>query len=527
MTIRLLPAALLALLLTACPSGSGGVGTLSVTPNAATVFIVQGDANNVTVNVDRAGISGPLTVSLTGLPAGVSAAAAGIPDGATSATVAVTAAASAAQGPLNATVTVTGGGQSATGVARLFVRGKAGSLDTTFNTAGIVLQQVGVSSSAILATAMQPDGRLVAVGYRNSASSVSDAFAARFLPDGKLDPGFGTGGVTPLAASVTGAADAVVVQANGAIVVAGQVDSSPVRPFVARLTGAGALDTYFNAAGAVPGRLDLPVDKASVSGLALTADGTIILVGSLANSSGSNAWAAAISSGGAPETNLTLPLKPTATVGSLNAVIFDTAHGDLIAAGVTGMPPSSTQDFAMTRFTPALGAPTPSPWGGLTYASVDFGNFDQANALTLDATGRLLVAGVSYLTTTSTSKFGVVRLLPNGTPDTTFNSTGSAQVGIAGDNATGVAALNAKIVVTGYGQVTTASDSDFYLVRLNDDGALDSTFGAGGRAYTDLNGAHSYDSAASLSVTPDGRLVLGGFSSDGSTTQAALARYWN
>ena len=181
----------------------------------------------------------------------------------------------------------------------------------------------------------------------------------------------------------------------------------------------------------------------------------------------------------------------------------------------------------MTRFTPALGAPTPSPWGGLTYASVDFGNFDQANALTLDATGRLLVAGVSYLTTTSTSKFGVVRLLPNGTPDTTFNSTGSAQVGIAGDNATGVAALNAKIVVTGYGQVTTASDSDFYLVRLNDDGALDSTFGAGGRAYTDLNGAHSYDSAASLSVTPDGRLVLGGFSSDGSTTQAALARYWN
>lgn len=73
-----------------------------------------------------------------------------------------------------------------------------------------------------------------------------------------------------------------------------------------------------------------------------------------------------------------------------------------------------------------------------------------------------------------------------------------------------------KLVVTGSG---------FVLVRLNDDGSLDPTFGTGGTVITDFS--NGVDQSFALVLQPDGKLVAAGRACDASVNNCdpALARY--
>ena len=89
-----------------------------------------------------------------------------------------------------------------------------------------------------LAVALQPDGRIVAVGYEDEdAHGHSQTWlAARYLPNGRLDPTFGRGGVVTL--DLGNSADyalATALQPDGKIVVSGNVDASQgIARFLAR-----------------------------------------------------------------------------------------------------------------------------------------------------------------------------------------------------------------------------------------------------------------------------------------------------
>jgi uncharacterized delta-60 repeat protein len=122
------------------------------------------------------------------------------------------------------------------------------------------------------------DGRIVAAGHR-----LSDAIVMRLLADGSLDASFGVGGVATLSATSVGAVQlfgrALAVQSDGAIVVAGNAISltngSLLLAF--RVTPNGALDAGFGTAGA---RLvDAPNDLFGEA-IALQADGAIVIAGS-------------------------------------------------------------------------------------------------------------------------------------------------------------------------------------------------------------------------------------------------------
>src|SRR5437763_12174475 len=68
-----------------------------------------------------------------------------------------------------------------------------GDLDPTFGSGGEVvtpLDQGGVFDDV----AFQPDGKVIAVGYAG-ISGPHEFLVARYLPDGALDPSFGSGGV--------------------------------------------------------------------------------------------------------------------------------------------------------------------------------------------------------------------------------------------------------------------------------------------------------------------------------------------
>lgn len=126
-----------------------------------------------------------------------------------------------------------------------------------------------------------------------------------------------------------------------------------------------------------------------------------------------------------------------------------------------------------------------------------------------------------------TDTIAVVRLNPDGSPDATFNRTGSVALGLSAAYGWAVALQpDGKILVGG-----SAGSADV-VARLNPDGSLDTTFGntskqgkGGGIWLYDPNTA-SPDEVDGLAVLTDGAghvtgIVAGGL---GSTARARRSR---
>lgn len=143
--------------------------------------------------------------------------------------------------------------------------------------------------------------------------------------------------------------------------------------------------------------------------------------------------------------------------------------------------------------------------------------------------GKIVVAG--YATTgtgaAADADFAVARYNSNGTLDTSFGSGGKARTNIAGkfDSAQGlVLQSDGKVVLAGRVGVDGGSDPDFGVVRYNTDGALDKGFGAGGIVRTDF-GLGNWEEANDVAVQPDGRLVVAGSVRVGTAFNFGLARF--
>jgi uncharacterized delta-60 repeat protein len=95
-----------------------------------------------------------------------------------------------------------------------------GTPDPTFDGDGTVAIDIGPLSDVANDIALQPDGKLVVAG---STSAVAGGFAvARLNPNGSPDATFGTAGEATVDFGVATFGNAVALQANGRIVVAGQ-----------------------------------------------------------------------------------------------------------------------------------------------------------------------------------------------------------------------------------------------------------------------------------------------------------------
>jgi uncharacterized delta-60 repeat protein len=80
-----------------------------------------------------------------------------------------------------------------------------------------------------------------------------------------------------------------------------------------------------------------------------------------------------------------------------------------------------------------------------------------------------------------------------------------------------------RIVAAGFAHTNDSIISDFALARYDASGALDPTFGTGGRVRTDFGGR--FDEALAVAAQPDGRVVVAGSSSDATGADMAVARY--
>ena len=206
----------------------------------------------------------------------------------------------------------------------------AGVLDTTFDTDGkrtVGFDLGGTLADAANALAIQPDGKIVLAGSADSGpTGPLDFAAARLNADGSSDTSFDADGRTTIAFDNGGAfgnadqALAVALQADGKIVLAGQAGSGP--PAVARLTTAGAPDAAFAAGGKRV--LDTAGASAGLAGVAVQADRRVVVAGSVAAATvGDFDFFAARLAGD------TVPLPTQFAAGSASAAQLRNADGTL------------------------------------------------------------------------------------------------------------------------------------------------------------------------------------------------------
>jgi uncharacterized delta-60 repeat protein len=97
-----------------------------------------------------------------------------------------------------------------------------GTVDTTFGTGGLLLIDFDSFAQSANAVLIQLDGKIITVGYPNTELDDSDFLLARCNPDGSLDPSFGVGGkVRTSLGDLNSAANDAVLQPDGKIVAVG------------------------------------------------------------------------------------------------------------------------------------------------------------------------------------------------------------------------------------------------------------------------------------------------------------------
>jgi uncharacterized delta-60 repeat protein len=147
---------------------------------------------------------------------------------------------------------------------------------------------------------------------------------------------------------------------------------------------------------------------------------------------------------------------------------------------------------------------------------------DDARSVVIQNDGKILIAGFTTAQPVdgsgSSKNYGVVRLNANGALDTTFGSSGKALLDLGNNTADDAYSLvtqsDGKILIAGF---TTAqpvggsgSSKNYGVVRLNANGILDTTFGSSGKALLDL-GNNTADYAYSLVTQSDGKILIAGY----------------
>jgi uncharacterized delta-60 repeat protein len=349
-------------------------------------------------------------------------------------------------------------------------RAGAGDANAGFGTGGTLTIDFTGTEDQLGGIARQPDGRIVGVGSTLIANQfgAKDPALVRILPNGAPDPSFGIGGRVTMhwPQSFFSILVGVRIQPDGKILASGWSDSNvpATESFnqqfaLARFNTDGSPDTSFGNGGLVVTDLNQYYDFAF--GVALQADGKIVVAGTEWYGNGYR--------------------DPTSF-----AVVRYNADGTLDTA-------FGTNGIATTKVAGR--------------ESVGF-------ALAIDASQRIVVGGWVLDNSAFGTSSGLARFLPDGTLDATFGDGGTVvtdlvDVGYTDDE---LAALTLQpdgdIVVAGRTTPATDDPEGMLVMRYDDTGTLDATFGDGGVVNVMFDG---FDAEAyAIAVDKQGSLVVGG-----------------
>lgn len=404
-----------------------------------------------------------------------------------------------------------------------------GTLDNSFGSGGIVTTPISSSEDAGTAIALQ-SGKIVVAGYSENPNYYNNDFAvARYNTNGSLDTSFDGDGIRTDDAGnyYSGSARGVAIQTDGKIVAAGYRG-------LMRFNSDGTLDTSFSGDGKIQ-------SNGSFYAVAIQTDGKIVAAGSISSSSSSSSFSlsrfnadGSLDTAGFNDSDASTPAGTVVTqIGTSNNAggnaIAIQSDGKIIVAGYAnvGTVNAPDYDFAIVRYN--ADGTLDGNFDGDGKVTTPLGTTnDRANAVAIQADGKIVVAGKAGNT------FAAARYFSDGSLDLSFSNDGKVTTQVVGTGSNGGNAMaiqpNGKIVVAGF--ANNASNSNFAVVRYNADGSLDTAgfndsdsdaITPAGTVVTSISTGS--DGGNSVAIQTDGKIIVAGYSSNGSNNDFAVVRY--
>jgi uncharacterized delta-60 repeat protein len=312
----------------------------------------------------------------------------------------------------------------------------AGALDQTFGVHGEAIVSDPAVAGQANAVAVQGDGKIIVAGMHLSGT-MSELFLQRFKPDGTLDSSFnGTGVVTGAFARE---ALGLAIQTDGKIVVVGTKQGLYLNDqsfVVARYNANGTLDSSFQGGVVYTTFTDIGgVGYSFATSVAVQGDGKIVAAGRFGSNSSSYFALARYNADGTPD-------------GTFNALLDPFHTGEVLN---------------------------------------NFGGSASCTSVAIQADGRIVTGGLAEPPNVPPGlEFALARYYADGTLDPDFNANGMVTTAFGGleDAATirGVAIqADGKIIAVGEDFTNSGPLMETWdQVRYNPDGSLDASYGSGG-----------------------------------------------
>jgi uncharacterized delta-60 repeat protein len=350
---------------------------------------------------------------------------------------------------------------------------------------------------------------------------------------GDLDPTFSNDGRQTTTFAVNDYAEAVAIQSDGRIVVAGYTGPAGNYDFgVSRYNSNGTLDVSFSGDGKLT--TDFFGENDFGEAVAIQSDGKIIVAGVAVSEQAGNEFALVrYNTDGTLDNTFDGDGRVTTDFNGDDDVAYDILiqpNGKIVVGGSTksnGM----GNDFALARYN--TNGTLDATFSGDGKQSTDFGGSDTAAAIAIQSNGKVVAAG--YSSAGGYFAFALARYNTNGALDTTFSGDGKTTTNLGDDasSAYSVAIQSNGRIVAGGSVVTGIGTTNFALARYNGNGSLDTggvgdstpndEFGTGGLLITDF--FNGYDSAINdVAIQSDDKIVAVGYA-DHPVRDFAVARY--
>jgi uncharacterized delta-60 repeat protein len=389
------------------------------------------------------------------------------------------------------------GGQDTFGLARYT---SGGALDKSFGLRGKVAAPFGTRSGAYSA-ALQADGKIITAGFTGRVYSSSYRFGlARYTSKGALDQSFGTKGhATAKIGSAGSFANAVAVQPDGKVIAAvGTVLGDEI--VLVRYRPNGTPDTSFGSGG----RVRTSPGPGAAEALTLQPDGKIVVAGAIRE----DVLVARYNADGSRDSTLGvngIVLTSFGGAAAARAVALQ-EDGKIVIAGLagTGDPSDPGFKFALARYNGDGSLDTSFGSGGIVTTTIgniiaaDLPYGGVANAMAIQPDGKIVAGGAQFVPWPGRGNFAIVRYLSDGSLDPSFGDGGKVTTSFGyapPENPTEDGDVVNALALQPDGKILAAGESQFgphteqyavALARYLSDGSLDPAFGQGGEVKTSL-----------------------------------------
>lgn len=390
---------------------------------------------------------------------------------------------------------------------------RPGDLDLSYNGDGkVVVAHQG--NEVGRAADLQADGKLVIAGGAHAAAGDMAAMIVRLDAEGYPDSTFnGTGKLIFNPSSAQDQAFAVLVQADGRIVIAGEMyNGTGATLLVARFNEDGTPDTTFDS----DGRVNVMVGGFATIARAIAqqADGKLVVAADVFNGSNSDFAVLRLKTDGSLDDDF--------GAGGLATTDFRDAHdqpfaiavgadGVITVAGYSAGGFPSPHDAAVARFT-STGALDPAfDIDGKKIFSLGTG-LSAFHDVVIQPDTRIVAVGDSIVG--GLLSHTAVRFDSTGALDTGWGTAGVATYTAGTTHSSAFAcALQAdgKVLVAGYGYV--GGREYFVLTRLSGSGMIDTEFGSAGQAFTEFGSGG--ECVRAVVIQNDDRIIAAGNSTSG------------